>query len=119
VTPPKRPWRVGLSNTADSDFRSIVLWTENQFGVEQARLYAEAIRATFASLSEGPSTAGARSHPEIGQGIRSLHVARIRRRARHLAFFRVVGDRQIEIVRILHDGMDFRRHMPSNETEET
>lgn len=30
----------------------------------------------------------------------------------------IVGKRQIEITRILHDGMDFQRHLPSDETEE-
>jgi toxin ParE1/3/4 len=115
----ERPWRVGLSNTADSDFRSIVLWTEDQFGSEQARIYAEALRATLASLMKGPSTPGVRLRPEIAEGIHSLHVMRIRRRARHLLFFRVVGDRQIEITRILHDGMDFRRHLSADEPGET
>jgi toxin ParE1/3/4 len=114
----ERPWRVGLSNTADSDFRSIVLWTEDRFGSEQARIYAEALRATLASLAKGPSTPGARLRPEIVEGIHSLHVTRIRR-ARHLVFFRVVGDRQIEITRILHDSMDFRRHLLPDEPGET
>ena len=115
----ERPWRVGLSNAADSDFRSIVLWTEDQFGSEQARIYAQALRATLASLTKGPSTPGARLRPEIAEGIHSLHAMRSRRRARHLLFFRVAGDRQIEITRILHDGMDFRRHLLPDEPGET
>jgi toxin ParE1/3/4 len=119
VTSTERPWRVGLSNTAGSDFRSIVLWTAERYGPEQARIYAEALRATLASLAKGPSTPGARLRPEIAEGIHSLHVTRIRRRARHLVFFRVVGDRQIEIARILHDGMDFRRHLLPDEPGET
>lgn len=115
----ERPWRVGLSDTAESDYRSIVFWTEDQFGSEQARIYAEALRATLANLTRGPATPGARLRPEIAEGIHSLHVMRTRRRARHLLFFRVVGDRQIEITRILHDGMDFRRHLVPDEPGET
>ena len=92
--------------------------TEDQFGSEQARIYAEALRATLASLTKGPSTPGVRLRPEIAEGIHSLHAMRIRR-ARHLLFFRVVGDRQIEITRILHDGMDFRRHLLPDEPGET
>jgi plasmid stabilization system protein ParE len=61
-----------------------------------------------------------RLRPEIAEGIHSLHVMRIRRRARHIfSIFRVVGDRQIEIARILHDGMDFRRHLSTDEPGET
>ena len=43
-----------LSNTADADFRSIVLWSEARFGPEHARIYAEALRATFACLAGRP-----------------------------------------------------------------
>jgi len=119
VTSKSRPWPVRLSAATDADFQSILLWTENRFGEEQAHIYAEALRATFACLSEGPSAPGARSRPEIAEGIHSLHVARMRRRARHLVLFRVTGNEQIEIIRILHDGMDLARHLPLDEADET
>jgi toxin ParE1/3/4 len=119
VTSTRRQWRVRLSDLADTDFQGILLWTENRFGEEQARIYEEALIAILASLSEGPSTPGARSRPEVGKGLHTLHVAGTRRRARHLVLFRVVGDGLIEIVRILHDGMDLARHLPTDEAGET
>jgi toxin ParE1/3/4 len=115
----RRQWRVRLSDLADTDFQGILLWTENRFGKEQSRIYEEALLTTFASLSEGPSTPGARFRPEVGQCLHTLHVAGTRRRARHLVLFRVAGDGLIEIVRILHDGMDLSRHLPPDEAGET
>jgi toxin ParE1/3/4 len=108
-----------LSDAADIDFQDILLWTKNRFGEEQARTYEDALIMTFANLSEGPSTPGARPRPEIAEGIHTLHVARNRHRARHFVMFRVVGEKQIEVVRILHDGMDFQRHLLPDEPGET
>jgi hypothetical protein len=36
----------------------------------------------------------------------------IRRRARHVLLYQVTADREIRVVRILHDSMDLARHLP-------
>ena len=42
---------------------------------------------------------------------------RISRRARHFIFFELVGSDRIDVIRILHDGMDFRAHLPDESSE--
>ena len=37
----------------------------------------------------------------------------------HLILLRVSGEQRIDIIRILHDGMDLARHLPSSEAGET
>jgi toxin ParE1/3/4 len=49
---------------------------------------------------------------DIVPGLRVLHVGRSGRRGRHFLIYRAAGDREIEIIRILHDSMDLRRHLP-------
>lgn len=105
-------WLVRLSDAADADFQGILHWTRIRFGEEQALVYRDAVIATLEALAEGPSTPGAKSRPDIGRGIHTLHVSRVRRRARHVVLFRVTDEHRVEIIRILHDSMDLARHLP-------
>jgi len=114
-----RVWDVRLSFAAEADLEKIVLWTASRFGEKQARVYEGVLKKTLSSLREGPSIAGAKPRPEIAQGLYSLHVARNARRARHFVFFHVAGGDCIENVRVLHDGMDFQRHLTLDEPGET
>jgi toxin ParE1/3/4 len=45
-------------------------------------------------------------------GLRTLHVARRGRRGSHFLIYRAAPKSTIEIVRILHDRMDLKRHVP-------
>jgi toxin ParE1/3/4 len=119
VSPQRRKWDVRLSLADETDVDDIVFWTADRFGETQARAYEDILKKAVFSLREGPSRAGSRPRPDIGPRLYSLHIARISRRARHLIFFEVVSDNRIEVVRILHDGMDFQRHLPGHEAEET
>jgi toxin ParE1/3/4 len=104
-------WQVRLSNAAAADFGGILRWTKAHCGEGQALVYEDALIAALTLLSEGPSPPGAKARSDIGRGIHTLHVSRIRRRGRHVVPFRVTGHRQLEIIRILHDSMDLARHL--------
>jgi toxin ParE1/3/4 len=55
-----------------------------------------------------------RWHPELGETVATLHVARQGRKGRHLLVFRVsASERVVEVLRILHDSMDLSRHLDS------
>lgn len=115
---PKPRWKIRLSSAADEDFRAIVLWTAEHFGLEQARRYRAAILAALRELDNGPDTTGTRDRTELGRNLRSLHVARRGRRGRHVILFAASEDNRIDIVRILHESMDFAQHLPSGYDEE-
>ncbi len=119
MSSPRRAWDVRLSFAAEADLENIVLWTADQFGEKQARAYESVLKNALSSLRESPTIAGARPQPEIAQGLYSIHAARSSRRARHFIFFHVVNDGWIEVVRVLHDGMDFRQHLLPDEPGET
>jgi len=110
---------VRLSFAAEADLDDIVFWTADRFGEVQARAYESILRAALLSLQKGPSPAGSRPRPDIAPRLYALHAARISRRARHFIFFELDGSDRIDVVRILHDGMDFRAHLAPDESGET
>jgi toxin ParE1/3/4 len=114
----ERGWRVRLGAAAELDFANILKWTTENFGTRQSRVYRDTIVQAIGELAAGPDVAGFKARDEIMTGLRTLHVARHGRRGRHFLMYRVRARSTIEIIRILHDSMDFRRHVPSS-TDET
>lgn len=108
-----RVWTVRLSASAQADFDNIVAWTADQFGVRQARTYARTLSLALQYLSGGPQQLGIRAWPKIGVDMLTLHVARAGRRGRHVLLLRhQPASSVIDVLRVLHDGMDLPRHLP-------
>ena len=98
-----------LGAAAELDFANIVKRTAENFGARQSRIYRDTLVQAIGELAEGPDVAGSKGRDEISPGLRTLHVARRSRRS-HFLIYRAAPNRAIEIVRILHDRMDVRRH---------
>ena len=108
------PWTVRIAAAAEADFRQILQSTSRRFGRSQAPIYAEAPSAAIAALTSGPSGPGVRHRGEIAKGVLTLHVARKGRKGRHFNVFRIrreAGIEAIDVLRILHEAMDFPRHL--------
>ncbi|WP_310389463.1 type II toxin-antitoxin system RelE/ParE family toxin [Roseateles sp.] len=109
-------WTVRLSATAEADFRQILRWTADRFGAAQARIYADTISLALQDLSAGTTLIGVKARAEIGASIYTLHIARHGRKARHFVMFRASsgegGAPAVDVLRLLHDGMDLERHWP-------
>lgn len=111
-------WTVRLAAAAEADFEAILLWTIEQFGDVQARVYSEILSAAVQGLIAGPEQPGIKARPEIGKDLFTLHAGQYGRRGRHFVLFRADADsaiRQIDVLRILHDSMDLARHVPKDE----
>ena len=111
-------WAVRLSAAAEADYRQILRWTVEQFGVAQARSYADTLSSALKALNAGPTILGVKARPEIGNNICTLHVARNGRKGRHFVMFRIgkiQGRNVIDVLRLLHDRMDLERHLPTTE----
>lgn len=107
-----RRWRARLSAAAERDFASILEWTAERFGTRQARVYRDTLEAAVRALRNGPDVPDSRQRDDIYPGLYSLHVARNRRRGRHLLLYRTLNEDTIAVVRILHDSMDIGHHLP-------
>jgi len=107
-----KPWLVRKGSHANADYASILRWTLQQFGKDQARIYAKTLGAALRDLRAGPSIVGSKPCLQMDEDIYTLPVARQGRAGRHLVVFRVnQTQHQIDILRILHDSMDLPRHL--------
>jgi toxin ParE1/3/4 len=78
-------WRIRLSAPAERDFLHIVHYTQDHFGTRQAGIYRKLITDSLAALQDGPDLPGSLSRDEIQPGLRSLHIAKRGKSARHVA----------------------------------
>jgi toxin ParE1/3/4 len=99
-------WTLRLAAQAEGDFRMILLWTREHFGSSQAMIYASTLRLALEELLDGPE-------------IPVLHVARQGRKGRHVVVFRTEQAGVIDVLRILHDSMDLKRHVPDGHDRAT
>jgi toxin ParE1/3/4 len=105
-------WTVRFTEAAARDFIQIVQWSEERFGSAQAERYGQLLRAIARELEMGPNSPFSKPREDIGPGLRVMHADRKGRPARHFVLYRQVAEYELEIVRLLHDGMDLSRHLP-------
>lgn len=97
-----------LRPDARRDLRSIWRYSVEHWGRERADRYVRDIHQAFAALAD-----------EVHRGRRCDDILPEYRKYRvesHMIFYRVIAD-GIEIVRILHQNMDFVRHLRDRDTE--
>jgi toxin ParE1/3/4 len=112
----KVAWTVRLVAVSEQDYLEVIKKSAQDFGSIQAEVHAQTLEMAINALSEdGPETIGVKERAEIGPGIFTLHAARYKRKAKHFLVFRVLEMRTIEILRILVDGMDLARHIPTRQ----
>ncbi len=95
-----------LTHAALEDLRSIRAYTLETWGVEQEDRYLDRIWAKFDSLRLDPSSY--RLQPDLFPG------CRIAAEGKHVILFRAGAD-LLEVVRVLHAAMDFKRHLVSDD----
>lgn len=103
---------VRISRQAWNDLLDVKAYTLEQFGAAQLDEYEALIEEALTQIASDPSSG--RLRPELHPGVRSCHIGQRGRAARHLFFYRVGSDEVVEIVRFLHDAMDFARHVPAD-----
>jgi toxin ParE1/3/4 len=101
-----------LAEKAELDLLDALVWTNDQFGALQADEYLETLTLALEALPDGPNIVGSKVRDDIGLGIRTLHVARLGRKGRHLVIFRMADGQSIDVIRLLHDSMDLAKHLP-------
>jgi toxin ParE1/3/4 len=91
-----------LANRAREDLREIWSYTADRWGVSQADRYVLGLHRAMEVVANDPDRARACDH--IRTGYRKYSVAA------HVLFIRVIAG-GVEVVRILHQRMDFERHL--------
>jgi toxin ParE1/3/4 len=95
--------RLVVSAAARADLKAIARYSEREWGRARKKQYLSAIRGRFVRLLQHPETGVARQ--DLGAGYRNLPIGR------HLIFYRIEGD-AVVVIRILHQRMDAKMHLP-------
>jgi toxin ParE1/3/4 len=105
-------FRMRFSRLAARDIEGILAHTLQEFGERQYGQYKDLIRSALVDIAADPDRPTARRRPELHPDARTFHIARPGRNARHFLLYRVVGNRFVDVGRLLHDSMDLKRHLP-------
>ena len=92
-----------LTRKAYEDLKGIALYTQKNWGKSQRILYLKMMDDAFHELSAKPGQG--RKIEDIRAGYYKYEIGR------HLVFYRMVSEGDIEIVRILHQSMDVESHL--------
>lgn len=95
-----------FTHAAVTDLQSIRDYTFATWGESQEAAYLEAMWSRFAEIMESPGRW--RKREDLFPG------CQIASQGRHVILFRIEGS-VLQIVRILHSAMDFKRHTNSGE----
>ncbi len=94
--------RLTLSPRAQADIEEIWSYTVEHWSLDQAEVYLRKIKAAVEAVADDPRLG--RPCDEVRAGYRKYPAGS------HLLFYRTTPD-SIDIVRILHQRMDFERHL--------
>lgn len=108
--------RVRVSRAAQKDLTGILTASLERWGERGRARYASLLAAAIrwaAAQPHGPLT---RARPELLPEIRSVHTRHLRREHGvgapvHVLFYRAGEAGSIEIIRVLHERMDPKRHL--------
>ena len=101
--------RLIISASARRDIANALQASARCWGSGQRSRYRSLIEQAFGDLLEHPENPASRARDEIRPGIRTLHIARRGRPARHLVVYRIGPDGSIHVIRLLHDAMELSR----------
>ena len=93
-----------LSKKASNDLAKIWNYTFETWSEEQADRYFQELIQSLGYIAANPDTAG-RSYEDVRLGYRGFHSGR------HITFYRILKNGKVRIIRILHERMDFGRHL--------
>lgn len=120
---PRKPaavvYKISIADAAQADLDDILEWTTRAFAVTGRKRYEVLVQTALTDLLLNSGRTGVRQRNDIGEGVCTYHLSTSRKRTktaaqvgkpRHLVFFRVWGN-VVQILRLLHDSMDFVRHV--------
>jgi len=111
--------RYRLSGPAKADIAVMLRRSEELHGKEARRRYRACLTAAMRGVASDPEGRSTVDSGELGPGIRSFHIRHGHGESReaqvanpvHVIFYRAVQPGLVEIVRVLHDRMEPRRHV--------
>lgn len=98
-----------LSPSAIRDIQSISSYTLQTWGSEQEHRYLRGLWNRLTAIGSNPESF--RTREDLAEGCRSA------RYEKHVIFFSVQGD-TLQVIRILHEAMDFCSHLAGDDSHD-
>ena len=102
--------RVILSPRAKRDIAEVLAYTRRRWGARKAREYARLTKQALAAIASDPLRG--KSHDDVRPEVLAHHIAQRGRPARHILFYWIVATDTVQVIRFLHDAMNFTGHLP-------
>lgn len=118
--------RFRLTRSAEADLARILAVSAERWGIDARRRYEALLFDAIQQLAGQPEGPLTRKRSDVGPRIRSFHVRHTRPELRgehsvrqpvHVIYYRSIQPELIEIVRVLHERMEPRRHIAAAEGE--
>jgi toxin ParE1/3/4 len=104
-----------LARRAEGDLKAILATSVDRWGEAASRRYAALMMEAIRRVARNPDAPPTRARPDLGPGIRTFHLRHVPEAAVHkpvhVLVFRMATVDLVEIVRVLHERMDFSRHV--------
>ena len=95
--------KVILRKEAIDDLNNIWDYTYEKWSESQADKYYEMLKLSFLEIGKNPELG--KAYDEISENLKALHSGR------HIIFYHLTDQHEIEIIRILHDSMDLKNRL--------
>ncbi len=103
------------------DIESCLFWSAENFGIPAAHRYRVLLEVALLAILEDPELPGSKLIEGFSGKVRAYHIRHSRKEApvgglivkipRHFIVYRTTGTRSIELLRVLHDRMDFESNL--------
>jgi toxin ParE1/3/4 len=115
-----------LSEPAKADIAAILRRSEEVHSKEARIRYRACLTAAMRRVAAFPEGRSTEDRAELAPGVRSFHIRHSRDESRevpvanpvHVIFYRQVKPNVVEIVRVLHDRMEPRGHIGSQDEDD-
>ena len=101
---------VTRSPRAKQDIKEVLEYTREKWGNAKAWEYSELILEALEIIATDPNRERPKSAARAG--VLGYHIKQPGRNARHIIFYRIDANGTVQVIRFLHDSMDFDQHLP-------
>ena len=101
---------IKLKPQAITDIKGILKYTTITWGAQQRTRYKKLLEQCLDKIAANPLHG-----KQVRYGDSRYYRYHVGRKGRHYVFY-TVTEETVEVVRILHDSMDFERHFPDDES---
>ena len=98
--------KLRFTNQAISDLAQIWSYTFNNWSEKQADIYYRMLIESCTDLASNPESG--KRYPEINNDLQGIKAGR------HIIFYHSIESNEVEIIRILHEQMDLKRRLKTN-----